>query len=101
VPEKPEVADHYSKFYRDFAADIYADVRRAAFGDDIGQNSWLTRTELERFAARLELGPEVRLLDVASGAVGPALHLARLSGCHVVGVDLYDEGVANGNRLAR
>jgi SAM-dependent methyltransferase len=101
VPEKPEVADHYSTFYRDFAADIYADVRRAAFGDDIGQNSWLTRTELERFAARLELGPEVRLLDVASGAGGPALHLARLSGCHVVGVDLHVEGVANGNRLAR
>jgi ubiquinone/menaquinone biosynthesis C-methylase UbiE len=101
VPEQPGVPDHYSTFYRDFAADIYADVRRAAFGDDIGQNSWLTRTELERFSAQLALGPGVRLLDVACGAGGPAMHLAGLTGCHVVGVDLYDEGVANGTRLAR
>jgi SAM-dependent methyltransferase len=101
MPEKPEVADHYRTFYRDFSADIYADVRRAAFGEDIGQNSWLTRTELERFSAQLALGPALRLLDVACGAGGPALHLARLTGCEVVGVDLHDEGVANGNRLAQ
>jgi SAM-dependent methyltransferase len=80
---------------------VYAEVRREAFGEDIGQNSWLTIEELERFSSWLELEPSARLLDVACGSGGPALHLARLTGCKVLGVELYDEAVANGNRAAR
>jgi SAM-dependent methyltransferase len=101
MPEKPEVADHYGAHYRDFASDDYAEVRRTAFGEDIGQNSWLTLDELERFQSWLELRPATRLLDVGCGSGGPALHLARVIGCEVVGVDLYEEAVANGNRGAR
>jgi SAM-dependent methyltransferase len=101
MPEQPEVVDHYSTHYRDFAADVYAQVRRAAFGEDLGQNSWLTPAELERFASRLELSQAVRLLDVACGSGGPALRVAQLTGCEVVGVELYEEAVVNGNRIAR
>lgn len=101
MSEKREVVDHYGTHYRDFAADVYAEVRRTAFGEDIGQNSWLTLDELERFQSWLELGPSARLLDVACGSGGPALHVARLTGCEVVGVELYEEAVANGNRMAR
>jgi SAM-dependent methyltransferase len=102
VPRKsPEVADHYGAHYRDFAAEVYQEVRREAFGEDIGQNSWLTIDELERFRSWLELGPAARLLDVGCGSGGPALHLAQLTGCEVVGVDLYEEAVADGNRAAR
>jgi cyclopropane fatty-acyl-phospholipid synthase-like methyltransferase len=100
VSERPEVADHYGAHYRDFAADVYGEVRRAAFGEDVGQNSWLTATELERFASQLELAPEARLLDVGCGSGGPAMHLARATGCAVVGVDLFEEAVANGTRTA-
>lgn len=35
------------------------------------------------------------------GSGGPALHLAQWTGCQVVGVELFDEAVANGNRIAR
>jgi SAM-dependent methyltransferase len=101
VTERSEVADHYGAHYRDFATDVYAEVRRAAFGEDVGQNSWLTVDELERFASRLELRPAARLLDVASGSGGPSLHVARLTECRVVGVELYDEAVAEGTRLAQ
>jgi SAM-dependent methyltransferase len=100
VPERPEVADHYSAHYRDFGADVYAEVRRAAFGEDVGQNSWLTLPALERFGSQLELGRGARLLDVACGSGGPALHLARQTGCEFVGVELYDEAVASGTRTA-
>lgn len=51
----PRVADHYGAQYREFAADVYANFRRAAFGQDVGQNSWLTADELERFAVELQL----------------------------------------------
>jgi SAM-dependent methyltransferase len=101
VSEKPEVADHYSAQYEQFAAEVHGQVRRAAFGEDIGQNSWLTVDELERFAGWLKLGPSSRLLDVASGSGGPALHLAQQTGCEIVGVELYGEAVASGNRIAR
>lgn len=101
MAERFEVADHYAAHYRDFAAGVYGDVRREAFGSDVGQNSWLTVEELERFGSLLELGPQSRLLDVACGSGGPSLHLARLTGCEVVGVELFDEAVVNGTRAAR
>jgi SAM-dependent methyltransferase len=97
---KPEVAEHYSAHYRDFAAGVYGDVRREAFGVDVGQNSWLTVEELARFGSLLELHPSVRFLDVACGSGGPMLHLARLADCEAVGVELYEEAVATGRRAS-
>jgi SAM-dependent methyltransferase len=100
VAEKPEVVDHYGAHYRAFAAEVYGEVRRAAFGEDIGQNSWLTVDELDRFGRRLGLRPSTRLLDVGCGSGGPVLHLARRTGCQVVGVELSDGAVAEATRLA-
>ena len=99
--EKPTVRDHYGTHYRDFAAKVHEEVRRAAFGDDVGQNSWLTRNELERFGQQLGLRVSSRLLDVGCGSGGPALHLAQLTGCQIVGAELSDEAVATGTRIAR
>jgi SAM-dependent methyltransferase len=101
VTGKPEVVDHYGAHYRDFAADVYGDVRRDAFGVDVGQNSWLTVEALERFGSQLELRTASRLLDVGCGSGGPALHLAKLTGCDVVGVDLYEEAVVAATESAR
>lgn len=100
MPEQPE-AGHYGSYYRDFAADVYAEIRRAEFGEDLGQNNWQTLAELEGFSAQLRLGPEIRLLDVACGAGGPGLHLAQLSGCEVTGVDREQTALANARRIAR
>lgn len=100
MSESPEVADHYSAQYGQFAVDVHEKVRLAAFGADVGQNSWLTVDELESFGRLLGLGPESRLLDVACGSGGPALHLARGTGCEIVGIELYEEAVESGNRLA-
>lgn len=100
MPEKPEVANHYSAQYGQFADGVHEKVRRAAFGEDVGQNSWLTVDELEGFGRSLGLGPISRLLDVACGSGGPALHLAQRTGCEIVGVELYEEAVESGKRLA-
>ena len=100
MSESPEVAGQYSAHYGQFADEVHGQVRKAAFGEDIGQNSWLTRDELSRFARWLGLGRSSRLLDVACGSGGPALHLVRLTGCEIVGVELYEEAVATANRIA-
>jgi SAM-dependent methyltransferase len=101
VSEDEAVVDLYGASYGGFATDLYADVRREAWGEDVGQNSWLTREELDRFGASLRLGRGSRLLEVACGSGGPALHLARTTGCEIVGVDLHDDGVAQAARMAR
>ena len=99
MPEQPG-GSHYSAHYREFADEVYSALRRAEFGDDFGQNNWLTLPELERFASQLELGQGVRLLDVGCGAGGPALHLAELTACDVTGVDLEEGAIANAGRFA-
>src|SRR3954463_11400702 len=101
MAEQEDVVDLYGASYGGFARDVYAEVRREAWGEEIGQNSWLTRAELERFAGELQLDGSSRVLDIACGSGGPALHLARLTGCEIVGVDLHEDGVAKGTRMAR
>lgn len=100
MAERPEVGGHYGAHYQAFAAGVYEEVRRTAFGEDIGQNSWLTAAELDRVLLRLDLRPSNRLLDVGCGSGGPALYVARRTGCQVVGVELSAEGVAEATRLA-
>jgi SAM-dependent methyltransferase len=92
--------DLYSASYGGFARDVYAEVRRDAWGEEIGQNSWLTRAELERFTGDLQLDGSSRVLEIGCGSGGPALHLARSTGCKIVGVDLHADGVANATRMA-
>ena len=99
--DNPAAGGHYGSYYREFAADVYSDIRREEFGEDLGQNNWQTLAELEGFAAQLKLADGVRLLDVACGAGGPGLHLARLSGCEVTGVDREKPGLAYGRQIAR
>lgn len=101
MADRPEVVDHYGAHYREFAADVYAEARRTAFGVDIGQNSWLTVDELDRFVSRLQIQSTARLLDVGCGSGGPSLRVARLTECQVVGVEIQNEAVAEGTRLAR
>jgi ubiquinone/menaquinone biosynthesis C-methylase UbiE len=100
IAEPEEPVDLYGTSYGGFAEAVYAEVRREAYGDEIGQASWLTREELDRFGSDLRLGASSCLLEIASGSGGPALHLVRSTGCEVVGIDFNEEGVANANRLA-
>ena len=75
LDSKPSV-DYYDANYGNFKSELYAQIRREAFGDDIGQSSWLTADELDRFVKRLELSPSKVLLDIACGSGGPALRAA-------------------------
>jgi SAM-dependent methyltransferase len=94
TPHLLTLRDHYSQQYGSFEVDVNAAVRRDAFGEDFGQNSWHTAEEHDRFRSWLDLDPTSRVLDVACGAGGPALRMARLAGCHVVGIDILEEGIA-------
>jgi len=79
---------------------VYEQVRRDAFDEDIGQNSWLTATEQDAFGQWLNLSPGQALLDVACGSGGPALRIAAMTGVSVIGVDVHERAIATGNALA-
>jgi len=93
-------AGHYDANYGNFETELYAQIRQEAFGEDIGQNSWLTSDEQDRFLQWLDLSSEKTLLDVACGAGGPALRIAATTGCSAVGIDVHEQAVATASSLA-
>ena len=98
---RSERIDHYGASYGNFASALYGEIRRAAFGEDLGQNSWLTADELEKFLGWLELRQGARLIDIACGSGGPALRIARRTGCEILGVDIEDKAIAVAREQAR
>jgi 2-polyprenyl-3-methyl-5-hydroxy-6-metoxy-1,4-benzoquinol methylase len=91
---------HYNANYGNFQSELYAQIRRDAFGEDIGQNSWLTSDEQDRFLEWLDLSSGKTLLDVACGAGGPALRIAAATGCSVIGIDVHEQAVTTASLLA-
>ncbi|HEX6252222.1 MAG TPA: methyltransferase domain-containing protein [Gemmatimonadaceae bacterium] len=91
----------YDANYGQFASELYAQVRTAAFGEDIGQSGWLTAEEHDLFVRWLDPGPASHLLDVACGSGGTTLRIARLTGCRVQGIDLHPQGIAAANEAAQ
>jgi SAM-dependent methyltransferase len=91
---------HYNINYGNFQTELYAQIRQEAFGDDLGQNSWLTSDEQDRFLQWLDLSPAKILLDVACGAGGPTLRIAATTGCSVIGIDVHKQAVRTANSLA-
>lgn len=91
---------YYDANYGNFETELYSEIRRESFGDDIGQNSWLTAEEQDLFLGWLDLSAGKTLLDVACGSGGPALRIAASTGCSLVGIDLHEQAIATAKSLA-
>ena len=93
-------AGHYDANYGNFESALYAEIRSEAYGQDIGQNSWLTADEQDRFIQLLGLSSGKKLLDIACGAGGPAIRIAEKTGCSVVGIDVHEQAISAAKSLA-
>ncbi len=95
--------DLYDSTYGRFNDDVYTRIRRRIWGEDIGQNGWVTTPEHDMLIARLALGSDAaskRILDVACGSGGPTLRIAAQTGASVVGVDINPAGIDTATRTA-
>jgi ubiquinone/menaquinone biosynthesis C-methylase UbiE len=97
----PEKVDLYDSAYSHYAADVYREVRIATYGEDLGQTSWVTNEESREIPRILRLTPACRVLEIGCGSGRYALQLAETFGCSVIGVDINELGIRNGNDLAR
>ncbi|MBL0926178.1 MAG: methyltransferase domain-containing protein [Phycisphaerales bacterium] len=90
----------YDAIYGRFDKDVYREIRRGVWGDDFGQNSWITAAEQDRFLEWCAVGAQHRLLDVACGSGGPAVRIAERTGAAVTGVDVHADGIAAARNYA-
>lgn len=91
--------DLYGAYSR-FGDQILSAIRKETFETDIGQNSWITVDEYDRFLSLLRIGEGNHILEVASGSGGPALYAARKTGCRVTGIDASKPGVETASQNA-
>jgi SAM-dependent methyltransferase len=92
--------DLFESTYSNFTANVLDAIRKETFGEDIGQNSWVTVDEYDRFISWLRLRPDDHALEVASGSGGPALYLAKTVDCYVTGIDANASGVTTATQAA-
>ncbi len=92
-PEERAQRERFESFYLRSQSPVMLAIERNVCGCDYGGNSWTSRDEAEQIAARLDLSPGVRLLDLGAGSGWPGLYMGKRSGCDVTLVDLPLSGL--------
>lgn len=90
----------YHQTYGRFQLGARERVRQETYGEDLGQNSWLTVEEWRTFAEWLGLSAGMQVLDVGCGSGGPALYLMKSYGVRITGADQNPSGIATATDLA-
>jgi 2-polyprenyl-6-hydroxyphenyl methylase/3-demethylubiquinone-9 3-methyltransferase len=76
-------------------------IRREAYGEDIGQHSWVTAPDLRADVERLSLTRASRLVDLGCGPCGPLTFVLETAGCDGVGVDESASALHAGHERAK
>lgn len=93
-------ADGYESFYREFDSPLMRQLRREAYGEDIGQHSWVSADELRGDIRRLGLTRSSRFLDLGCGPGGPLAFVVSEVRCHGTGLELSPSAVQVGRSRA-
>jgi SAM-dependent methyltransferase len=93
-------AKGYDPIYAAFDSPWMQQIRREAYGEDIGQHSWVNADELRSDIDRLRLTTSCRLLDLGCGPGGPLVFAVRSTGCAGTGVEMSASALASGSARA-
>src|SRR5215470_17829683 len=88
----------YDSVYREFDSPLAQRIREEAYGEDIGQHSWVRVDELRADIVRLRLGPSSRFLDLGCGPCGPLTFVLGTVGCSGTGTDVSESALDAGRR---
>jgi cyclopropane fatty-acyl-phospholipid synthase-like methyltransferase len=93
--------DGYRSLYEAFDSDVMRAVRAQAYGEDIGQHSWVTAEELRADIRRLGLTSDSSLVDLGCGPGGPLVFVVRAAGCLGTGLEMSAAAIALGQGRAQ
>ena len=79
--------DGYESLYREFDSPLMRQMRVEAYGEDIGQHSWVTADELREDITSLALSSSSGIVDLGCGPGGPLTFVLATVGCRGTGVD--------------
>jgi SAM-dependent methyltransferase len=85
--------DLYNTSYGNSEIEVYSDLRRETYGEDLGQTSWMNGTELAEIPRLLKIDASSNALEIGCGAGGCALYFAATIGCSVMGIDANAHGI--------
>jgi len=94
------LADGYESYYQAFDSPLMRQLRREAYGEDIGQHSWVRADELREDMQRLGLAPSSRFLDLGCGPCGPLTFIVAAVGCPGTGLELSPSALQVGRARA-
>jgi SAM-dependent methyltransferase len=97
---KESRAGGYESFYREFDSPLMQQIRREAYGEDIGQHSWVGAEEVRGDIDRLKLSPSSRFVDLGCGPCGPLTFVLATVGCPGTGVELSPSALRVGRARA-
>jgi cyclopropane fatty-acyl-phospholipid synthase-like methyltransferase len=86
--------------YAAFDSPLMKQLRQEAYGEDIGQHSWVTADEFRSDLDRLSLTTSSRLLDVGCGPCGPLVFAVKSTGCMGTGLDVSAPAIGSGRARA-
>jgi SAM-dependent methyltransferase len=99
APEQSS-AKGYDSLYAAFDSRLMRQLRQEAYGEDIGQHSWVTADEFRSDIGRLSLTTCSRLLDVGCGPCGPLVFAVKSTGCLGTGLDVSASAIGSGSARA-
>lgn len=99
IPADPQ-SQGYDNPYEGFDSTLKQQLRREAYGEDIGQHSWVTADELQEEIPLLMLSRASRFLDLGCGPGGPLTFVVGRIGCHGCGIDVSAKAIAVGRARA-
>jgi cyclopropane fatty-acyl-phospholipid synthase-like methyltransferase len=99
-PDQDARAEGYEAIYEQFDSALMRRIRREAYGEDVGQHSWVSADELRADVERLALTEASRLIDLGCGPCGPLTFVMAIVGCSGVGVEISAGAILAGRARA-
>ena len=99
-PSQPLTDRGYDSMYEEFDSPLMRQIRREAYGEDIGQHSWVSADEVRADMQRLRLTHSSTLIDLGCGPCGPLTYIVAAAGSQGTGVDVSPAAIRAGRRRA-